>query len=165
MGKKGKKTARQNGTRRGAVAPRKFTTPTPGLKDVHFTWGTAKDAAKFEDTVSSLARFVGTQCWTCSSEASKAMSALEAPVITAPNRPVREYWTDATRVAKTYEKTSGEGADLVQLAPVLDDWEHDLDVEDYKVRRKTYQEQEAAWKENKAKCYYLVLSHCPKELE
>ena len=163
--KKGKKNARRNGTGTGAAAPREFTAPTSGLEDVYFTWGTAKDAAKFEDTVSALASFVGTQGWTRSSEASKAMTALEAPVITAPNRPVREYWTDATWVAKTYEKTSGEGADLVQLAPVLDDWEHDLDVEDYKVWRKTFQEQEAAWKENKAKCYYLVLSHCPKELE
>ena len=41
----------------------KFTAPTPctsGLEDVFFTWGTAKDAAKFEDTVSKLARHVGT---------------------------------------------------------------------------------------------------------
>ena len=142
--KKGKKNARRNGTGTGASAPREFIAPTPGLEDVYFTWGTAKDAAKFEDTVSLLVRFVGTQGWTRSSEASKAMSALDAPVITAPNRPVCEYWTDATRTATTYKKTSGEGADLVQLAPVLEDWEHDLDVEDYKIRRKTYQEQEAA---------------------
>ena len=89
--KKGKKNTRRNGTRTGAAAHREFTAPTPGLEDVYFTWGTAKDAAKFEDTVSALARFVGTQGWTRSSEASKAMSALEAPVITAPNRLVREY--------------------------------------------------------------------------
>ena len=65
--KKGKRNARRNGTETGAAAPRKFTAPTPGLEDVYFTWGTAKDAAKFEDTVSALARIVGTQGWTRSS--------------------------------------------------------------------------------------------------
>ena len=82
--KKGKRNARRNGTETGATAPRKFTAPTPGLEDVYFTWGTAKDAAKFEDTVSALARYVGTKGWTRSSEASKAMSAIKTPVITAP---------------------------------------------------------------------------------
>ena len=41
----------------------KFTAPTLGLEDVYFTWGTAKDAAKFEDTVSKLARHSGTSPW------------------------------------------------------------------------------------------------------
>ena len=41
----------------GAATPKKFTAPTPGLEDVFFTWGTAKDAAKFEDTVSQLVRY------------------------------------------------------------------------------------------------------------
>ena len=63
MGKKGKKGQRRSGGSggSGAASPRKFTAPTPGLEDVIFTWGTAKDAARFEETVSSLARYVGTQ--------------------------------------------------------------------------------------------------------
>jgi hypothetical protein len=40
-----------------------------------------------------------------------------------------------------------------------------LAVDDYKLKLKTFREQTMAWKENKAKCYYLVLFHCPKELE
>ena len=51
----------------------KFKAPTLGLKDVFFTLGTAKDAAKFENTVSKLARHVGTSPWPQSSLASKAM--------------------------------------------------------------------------------------------
>ena len=47
----------------------------------------------------------------------------------------------------------------------MDGWEHDLNVEEYKIKLRAFREQEAAWNENKAKCYYLVLSHCPKELE
>ena len=55
--------AASSGTTMGAAAAstKKFTTPTPGLEDVYFSWGTAKDAAKFEETVSALARHVGTK--------------------------------------------------------------------------------------------------------
>ena len=49
--------------------------------------------------------------------------------------------------------------------PVTEDWEHNLKVEEYKSKRKIYNDQVLAWKENKAKCYYLVLSHCPRALE
>ena len=96
------------------------------------------------------------------------MSAIEAPVITGPVRPSREYWTDGTRTNKTRESTSGTGSDddpVVNLIQVKEEWEHLLDVDDFKLERRVFQEQEAAWKENRAKCYYLVLSHCPKELE
>ena len=47
----------------GGAGTTKFTAPTLGLEDVYFTWGTAKDAAKFEDTVSKLARHSGTSPW------------------------------------------------------------------------------------------------------
>ena len=135
---------------------------------MYFTWGAAEDAAKFEDTVSQLARHVGTQPWKLSSVASKAMSAIKAPVITSPARPSRQYWTDETRLVKINDKTSGTGAEddpVVDLDTVKEEWEHLLDVDDYKIEQRSFQEREAAWKENRAKCYYLVLSHCPKELE
>ena len=70
---------------------KKFMAPMPGLKDVYFTWGMAKDAAKFKETVSALARHVGTQPWKHSSLASKAMSSLAKSTIAAPDWPVREY--------------------------------------------------------------------------
>ena len=69
MGKKLYRT-RQNVTKSGGsggATLKKFTAPTPGLEDVFFTWGTAKDAAKFEDTVSQLANYVGTRNWIKSS--------------------------------------------------------------------------------------------------
>ena len=115
--------------------------------------------------VSQLVRYVGTQPWKLSSVASKAMSAIVAPVITEPEPPTRKYWTNNTQTIKTNSKSIGAGNALVELAPVKEDWEHDLDINNFKIERRAYQEQVAAWKENKAKCYYLVLSHCPKELE
>ena len=48
--------------------------------------------------------------------------------------------------------------------PVKEDWGNNLEVEKYKVKRKVYNDQMLAWKENKAKCYYLVLSNCPRAL-
>ena len=44
---------------------------------------------------------------------------------------------------------------------VKEDWAHNLEVKEYKAKRKVYNSQVLTWKENKAKCYYLVLSHCP----
>ena len=147
-----------------AASTKKFTAPTLGLEDVFFSCGTAKDAAKFEETVSALARHVGTQPWKHSSLASKAMSSLLKPVIAEPGRPVREYWADGTRTTKSNNSTS-DANPAVPLEPVKEDWDHTINVDDYKLKRKSFQERKEAWKENWAKCYYLVLSHCLKELE
>ena len=123
-GKKARRT-RQRSTAgsggSGAATPKKFTAPTSGLENVYFTWGTAKDAAKFEDTVSHLARHVGTQPWRLSSIASKAMLAIAAPVIAETDRPTRKYWTDTTRMVETNNKTSGTGDTLVELEPVKEE--------------------------------------------
>ena len=59
----------------------------------------------------------------------------------------------------------GSGGAVEDNSPVLEDWAHNLNVEEYKAEQKVYNEQVLAWKENKAKCYYLVLSHCPQALE
>ena len=81
----------------------KFTAPTPGLEEVYFyfTWGTAKDAAKFEDTVSQSVGHVGTSPWPQSSVAPKAMSTLQAHVFEVPVVPTREYWANDVRTVKT----------------------------------------------------------------
>ena len=66
----GKKFKRRQWAVGGAGSPAdttKFTAPTSGLEDVCFAWGTTKDAAKFEDTLSKLARRVGTSPWPQSS--------------------------------------------------------------------------------------------------
>ena len=91
----GKKNKRKQRTVDGAggsgcAGTMKFTAPTLGFEDVYFTWVTAKDAAKFEDTVSKLARHVGTSPWPQSSAASKAMSTLETPEFEEPAVPTRE---------------------------------------------------------------------------
>ena len=116
-----------------------------------FTWDTAKNAAKFEDTASKLARHVGTSPWPQSLVASKVMSTLKTPEFEEPHTVVTK---DRTR--------SGSGGAVEDNPPVLDDWEHKLKFEEYKAEQKVYNEQVLAWKENKAKCYYLVLSHCPQ---
>ena len=161
--KKGKR--RTSGLGRTAAAnTKKFTAPTPGLEDVYFRWRTAKDDARFEETVSALAWHVGTQPWKHSSLASKAMSSLSEPAMAEPAWPVREYWTDGTRTTKINNSTSNTDPP-VPLEPVKEDWDHGIDVDKYKSKRKTLQKRKGALEDNKAKCYYLVLSHCPKELE
>merc|ERR1711966_54000 len=103
MGKKSKRKQRTVGGAGGLgdTSTMEFTAPTSGLEDVFFTWGTAKDAAKFEDTVSKLARHVGTSPWPQSLVASKAMSTLKSPEFEEPEIPTREYWADAERTTKT----------------------------------------------------------------
>ena len=161
MGKKYKRKQRAVG---GAGSPggagtgtTKFTAPTSGIEDVFFTWGTAKDAAKFKDTVSKLARPVGTSPWPQSLVTSKAMSTLRTPEFEEPAVPTREYWADPGCTIKTYHRTApGTGSTVVDNPSVLEDWEHSLQVEGYKAERKVYNEQVLAWKENKAKCYYVL---------
>ena len=76
MGKKNKRKQRTVGGAGGpgGAGTMKFTAPMSGLEDVYFTWGTAKDVAKFEDTVGKLARHVGTSPWPQSSVSSNICS-------------------------------------------------------------------------------------------
>ena len=95
----GKKSKRKQQSVVGAggsdcVGTREFTTLTSGLEDVYFTWGTAKDAEKIEDTVSKLARHIGTSPRPQSSVASNVMSSLVTPEFEEPAVPTREYWAD-----------------------------------------------------------------------
>ena len=115
---------------------------------------------------SKLVRHVGTSPWPQSSVASKAMSTLRSPEFEEPAVPTREYWADPDRTVKTKAKSrQGSGGVVEDNPPVTEDWEHSLKVEEYTVERKIYKEQVLAWKENKAKYYYLVLSHCPRALK
>ena len=65
MGKKNKRKQRTVDGTGGSdgAGTMKFTALTSRLEDVYFTWGTAKDAAKFEDMMSNLAPHVGTSPW------------------------------------------------------------------------------------------------------
>ena len=93
MGKKFKRRQRAIGGTGspGGAGNTKFTAPTSGLEDVYFTWGTAKDAVKFEDTVNKLAQYVGTSPWPQSSVASKVLSTLVTPKFEKPAVPTQEY--------------------------------------------------------------------------
>ena len=94
------------------------------------------------------------------------MSTLQTPEFEEPKILTREYWADRARTVKTNERTRpGAGGAVKDNPSVLEDWEHNLKVKEYKAERNIYNEQVLAWKENRAKCYYLVLSHCPRALE
>ena len=166
MGKKAKRRQRAVDGAGSPAGTMKFTAPTLGLEDVFFVWGTSKDAARFEDTVSKLARHVDTSPWPQSSVASKAMSTLKSPEFEEPAIPTREYWANTERTAKTRDRSRTDSkGEIVDNPPVTEDWEHNLQVEEYKSKRKVYNDQMLAWKENKAKCYYFVLSHSLRALE
>ena len=58
-----------------------------------------KDAARFEDVLNKLVRYVDTQPWLRSSVAAKAMGELLAPVFTEPTKLVRKYFVHLERDA------------------------------------------------------------------
>ena len=95
MGKKSKRKQRDVARAGGSdgVGTIKFTAPTSGLEDVYFTLSTAKDAAKFKNTVSKLARHVGTNPWPQSLVAPKAMSIL---IISPQNLRSRQFLREGT---------------------------------------------------------------------
>ena len=134
----------------------KYKAPTSGLEEVVFTWGTARDAAKYEEVKSELSHHVGVQSWKHATETSKAMAGLEKPGFTKPIRPVREYWMDLMETATTQDKytttttvTKGNGPDgitSVANVPTKEEWELQIDTADYLEANKAYKEPMSAWK-------------------
>ena len=54
----------------------------------------------------------------------------------------RAYWADPARTVKTNDRTGpGDGGAVEDNPSVLEDWEKNLNVEEYKVERKIYNEQ------------------------
>ena len=122
MGKKGKRRQRGVGGAGSPAGTTKFTAPTSGLEDVFFAWDTAKDAAKFEDTVSKLARRVGMSPWPQPSVASKVMSTLKTPEFEEPGVPTLEYSSDLGRTVVTKDRTTpGSGGAVEDNPSVLED--------------------------------------------
>ena len=131
---------RRGGAKREQVAAAATTSTTfkstvVGLETKVFTFGTAKDAAAFEDTKTSIARYVGTQSWRGSAVASTALEMMCEPAWTMPPKPKKEKDTDD---------------DMFKMDVSI--W-----VEEYKEFRSKC----AAWEENKARMYNLVLLQCP----
>ena len=46
-----------------AVGKGKYKAPTSGLEEVIFTWGTVRDAAKYDEVRNKLAQHIGVQSW------------------------------------------------------------------------------------------------------
>ena len=143
----------------------KFTAPTPGLEDMIFTRGTTQDAARYADIASKLAQHVGTETWSQSTIAMKAMIELVALVYTAPVRPTKKYFTNplTTPQVVTNDRFSTNGT--TEYIKVVEDIEWKLDLEEYLVAKKKHTRDAEAWTENSARIYNLVLQHYLLELE
>ena len=87
---------RTGGASEETSADNEYTAPTPGLSKVLFTRGTTRDAARFIDTLNTLARHVGVQSWSQSTVTAKAMIKLVALPWTQPTKPVRMYYVTPT---------------------------------------------------------------------
>ena len=86
---------RKKGTSGGSTsdAKPKFVALTSGHEDVHFTTGSTKDAAAFQDTIQKLARHVSpTAGWKQGPTLGKAMTDLWDPVFNPPSRTVKNYY-------------------------------------------------------------------------
>jgi len=57
------------------------------LKNVEFSYGTSADAAKFEETLTVLVRFIGVQSWPGATEASLALEHGKEPALVEPPMP------------------------------------------------------------------------------
>ena len=138
--------------------------PTPGLRDIVFTEGSAQDAARFEENLRTLASYVGTQAWSQSSEIAKAMLELQAPVHVEPEKPTRSYYVfrePGGAVPVPPETTDVFRADgTTPNVPVVDDYEYKEKWHEYGKDKEQYKRRQRDWTENNARVYHLVLLHC-----
>ena len=74
MGKRFRRSRRTT-SKAPAATPNEeeYKASTLGTRKVTFTEGTTQDATRFEDVLNKLASYVGTQPWSRSSVAAKAM--------------------------------------------------------------------------------------------
>ena len=144
-----KKAMSQRYKRKTGKAPKQikaeisYTAPTPGLKNVLFTRGTTQDAAKFIDTVETLARYVGVQAWSQSTVAAKAMIELVAPSYSQPLKPVRYYYVTpeqgapaADQLVKTTERFVP--GTTTRYVAVDDDIDWQMKLSEYMIENQKY---------------------------
>ena len=98
--------------------------------------------------VRQLARFIGIWPWPLFLVVLKAMSTIKGAVIDKPDFTVKKFCRDSTRLEEANNKMCCKGTRLTKLEPVMEDWEHELNVEEYKMKQNIFREQEATWKEN-----------------
>ena len=144
---------------------KKFTALTLGLEDVYFTWSTVSNAAtaRYANVVDTLKEYVAVYFQDQATMATKVTEELKAPTFVKSDRPSGVYWAEESQTRKTNNiQYAGSKTDN---APKLEDWEHKLKVDKYLEKYKTYKDGTKAWDNNKGKCYYLILQHCPLELK
>ena len=121
-----------------------YTAPTPGLKNVLFTRGTTRNAAKYINTLNTLARHVGVQAWSQSTVTAKAMIELVAPSWTQPSNPVRMYYvTPTTLVPATDPMTQtvrrSVTGTVIKNVVVDDDIDWKMTLSEWIVKEQKYQ--------------------------
>ena len=146
-----------------------YKAPTIGLRKVTVTEGTVQDSSQSEDVLNKLASYVGTQPWSRSLVAAKAMGKLLAPVFTEPTKPVRKYYVhlerDAVVPIPRVQTTQRMHTDQVTLnVPVEDELNWKLELADYTADKMEYKKYMKDWAETSAQIYHLVLLYCPPGL-
>ena len=170
MGKRFQRGRRTTGRAPEAIPNEEdYKAPTLGLKNVTFKEGTAQDANQFEDVLNNFASYVGTQPWSRSSVAAKAMSELLALVFTEPTKPIRKYYAQLERDAVVpipgVQTTQRMHTNQVTLnVPVEDELGWKLELEEYTANKTEYKKDMKEWAENSARVYHLVLLHFPPGL-
>ena len=82
-------------------------------------------------------------------------------MLVSPARPTRTYLIGS--VPDAVETTDRITLGVVNIL-MVDDIDYQATMDEYLSKKKRYNAQLDKWEENNAKGYYLVLQHCPKEL-
>ena len=158
MTNKGKKTWKKSGPASSAPTKTKkmFQAPTKGYEYILFTSGTAKDAARFMDTIEQLSRYVDALGWMQSSALTKVMTNLKDPLLVAPVRLTRMYFSrSGPKVVKTTDQIT---LDLVNIR-MVDNIIYQDTMNEYLRKKRRYYAQLDNWYKNNAKGYYLLMQH------
>ena len=92
------------------------------------------------------------------------MSIIEAPTIREPDHPAHLYYMNNIMRQTTHSKVSTANPPT-PLVPIIKDLKYIVKVEEFIAECNSFRKKTKAWQKNQAKCYYLILSHCPTELE
>ena len=135
MTKKGKKPWKNLGPANSALTTTKktFWAPTKGYKDVFFTSGTAKGAAKFTYTIDRISRYVATSGWKQASALAKVMADLKDTALVAPDRPTGKYFLGSGPDAV-------EAIDRITLGvvniPIVGNIDYQATIDEYRSKKK-----------------------------
>ena len=95
------------------------------LENVEFSYGTRADAAKLEETLTVLVRFIGVQSWPGATKASSALEQSKEPVLTEPPMPKIPQRKYKVKVKEEVEDpTTGQKLEIeVEKEVECDEWE------------------------------------------